>query len=277
MLYIPPIYGVVGEQGTGKSFTALKTILPFANIAEYDLCFNYEINLRALYDYCIIQRYNWLACRILHNKVRVKDSEDLEEFMDLPKTIYVLDEAGVYLNSRAFQSVPKTFLAQLAQVRHDQKILVWCAQYADMVDRVLRELTAMYCQCLSVSKFSKKLGNYEMYWQKIYIYNARKYKIYLSKVDQKLSGLKFWINSRKLADWHYEGLLSQEDKMIFDIYNSFGSHIGYQDEDDVHNYFDLEVFSSIKSSLWVNSPLSEEEKREINGRIESIFTELGVA
>ncbi|MDJ0844935.1 MAG: hypothetical protein QNJ08_11930 [Crocosphaera sp.] len=38
MLYIPPIYGVVGEQGTGKSFSAMKTVLPFANLAEYDLC-----------------------------------------------------------------------------------------------------------------------------------------------------------------------------------------------------------------------------------------------
>ena len=27
----------------------------------------------------------------------------IEEFMDLPKTIYILDEAGIYLNSRAFQ------------------------------------------------------------------------------------------------------------------------------------------------------------------------------
>ena len=277
MLYIPPIYGVVGEQGTGKSFSAIKTVLPFANTAEYDLCFNYEINLRALYDYCIVQGYNWLACRILHNKVRVKDSEDLEDFMDFPKTIYILDEAGVYLNSRAFQSVPKTFLAQLAQVRHDQKILVWCAQYADMVDRVLRELTAMYCQCLSVSKFSKKLGNYEMYWQKIYIYNARKYKIYLSKVDQKLSGFKFWMNSRKLADWHYEGLLSQEDKMIFDIYNSFGSHIGYDDESNVHDYFDLEVFSSIKSSRCVDFPLSNDEVNEIKSRLDLILSDLQVS
>ncbi len=274
MLYIPPIYGVIGEQGTGKSFSAIKTVLPFANLAEYDLCFNYEINLRALYEYCIVQGYNWLACRILHNKVRVKDSEDLEEFMDLPKTIYVLDEAGVYLNSRAFQSVPKTFLAQLAQVRHDQKILVWCAQYADMVDRVLRELTAMYCQCLSTSKFSKELGNYEMYWQKIYIYNARKYKIYLSKVDQKLSGFKFWINSRKLADWHYEGLLTNEDKMIFDIYNSFGSHIGYDDDLDVHDYFNVELFSSIKSSRLVNSSLSLNEINQINTRIHTIYNDL---
>ncbi|MDJ0662866.1 MAG: ATP-binding protein [Crocosphaera sp.] len=274
MLYIPPIYGVVGEQGTGKSFSAMKTVLPFANLAEYDLCFNYEINLRALYDYCIIQGYNWLACRILHNKVRVKDSEDLEDFMDLPKTIYILDEAGVYLNSRAFQSVPKTFLAQLAQVRHDQKILVWCAQYADMVDRVLRELTAMYCQCLSVSKFSKELCNYEMYWQKIYIYNARKYKIYLSKVDQKLSGIKFWINSRKLADWHYEGLLSEEDRMIFDIYNSFGSHIGYDDDSNIHGYLNLDFFASVKSSRCVNSPLSDYEIEDIKARLDVIVNSL---
>jgi hypothetical protein len=226
MKYLPPIFGIIGPQGSGKSFSCFKLLCQFADFAEYDLCFNFYVNLDALYEYCVSCGYLWLASRILHNRIRYKDSEDLEDFMDLPKTIYVMDEAGVYMNSREFQPIPKSFLHDLAQVRHDSKILVWCAQYADMVDRVLRELTAGYCQCLSVTRFNKKLGNYELYWQKIYVYNARQYKIYLSKVDSKMSGFKFWINSRKLADWHFEGVLSTEDKLIFDIYQSFGGRVG---------------------------------------------------
>jgi hypothetical protein len=107
-----------------------------------------------------------------------------------------------------------------------------------------------------------------MYWQKIYIYNARQYKIYLSKVDNKLSGFKFWVNARKLADWHYEGLLSDEDKMIFDIYSSFGSHIGY--DDDSNTFDNLEFFSSSKNALVVNNPLSDSEVEYIKLRLASI-------
>ena len=82
------------------------------------------------------------------------------------------------------------------------------------------------------------------------------------------------MNSRKLADWHYEGLLSDEDKMIFDIYNSFGSHIGYDTQSNVHDYFDLEVFSSIKSSRCVNFPLSDDEIKEIKTRLDLILNEV---
>jgi hypothetical protein len=130
-----------------------------------------------------------------------------------------------------------------------------------MVDRVLRELTAGYCQCLSSSRFSKKLSNYELYWQKIYVYNAREYKIYLSKVDGKMSGLKFWINSRKLADWHYEGTLSDQDKLIFDIYQSFGSRVG--------DYASLKLFTN--SFTIVDNPLEPADLSAITERLESIY------
>ncbi|MDJ0844934.1 MAG: hypothetical protein QNJ08_11925 [Crocosphaera sp.] len=59
--------------------------------------------------------------------------------------------------------------------------------------------------------------------------------------------------------------------MIFDIYNSFGSHIGYDEDSDAHHYFDLEVFSSVKSSRWVDSPLSSEEIEEIKDRLNLII------
>ncbi len=249
MFYLPPIFGIVGPQGSGKSFSTFKLLCMQADLLQYDLCFNFSVDLDALYNYCLNSGYYWLVSRIIHNKIRCRFSDELDTFMDLPKTIYVMDEAGVYMNSREFQKVPKSFLHQLAQVRHDSMVLVWCAQYADMVDRVLRELTAGYCQCLSLSKPNKKLGNYELYWQKFYIYNARQYKIYLNKVDSKLSGFKFWVNARKLADFHYEGFLSTNDKLIFDIYSSFGARVGEESEDaclDDDGNYPLKIFGSSK-------------------------------
>lgn len=266
--YLPPIFGIIGPQGSGKSFSTFKLICEAANELEYDLCFNFTINLEALYYYCLDSGYYWLLSRILHNKVRCRFSEELDGFMDLPKTIYVMDEAGVYMNSREFQRIPKKFLHDLAQVRHDSKVLVWCAQYSDMVDRVLRELTAGYCQCLSTTKPSKKLGNYELYWQRLYIFNSRQYRIFLNKVDSKLSGFKFWMNARRLADFHYEGLLSDNDRLIFDIYSSFGARVGeeygYIDTDDDGN-LPVKLFNSFPKV--VNSPLSDWELDDLNSRL----------
>lgn len=225
-LFIPGLTGILGEQGSGKSYAALKIATQYANQIEYDLCFNFEVSLNKLWDYCREMNYTWLLHRIYHNHIRYKPSEDLEEWMDRPRTIYVLDEAGVYLNSRNWGDISKEFLHSLAQIRHDNKMLFWIAQYYDMSDKLLRNLTAAFVQCQADLRFNPKLGNSEIIWQRIYLYDSRSYRIYLSKVADKYQGIKHWINARKLARWQWEGWLSEEDKMIFDIYQSFGSRVG---------------------------------------------------
>jgi hypothetical protein len=225
-LWIPGITGILGDQGSGKSFATIKIALQYAEQIEFDLTFNFSVNLRAMYNYCLEMGYIWLLTRLRRGMIRVRDSRDLIDFMDRPKTIYILDEAGVYLNSRKYQDIDPEFLHQLAQVRHDGKMLWWIAQYYDMSDKMLRNLSGAFIQCLSEVRFNKKLGNSELYWQKVYLYKARDYKIFLNRVNEKMTGIKFWINSRKLASFHWEGILSAQDKMLFDIYQSFGSKVG---------------------------------------------------
>ncbi len=225
-VFIQGINGIIGEQGSGKGFAMLKIGLLYANQIQYDLCFNFEIDEKALYNYCLEMGYTWLLSRILHNKIRVKNSKDLISFMDLPKTIYILDEAGVYLNSRRFRDIDPDFLHEIAQVRHDCKLLWWVAQYPEMVDKMLRSLTASFIQVDGKQRFNKKLGNSELIWQRIYLFNARNFNIYLSKVHDKFTGIKYWLNARRLADFHWEGVLDYSDKMIFDIYQSFGYRVG---------------------------------------------------
>jgi uncharacterized membrane protein YgcG len=72
---------------------------------------------------------------------------DLQEVVGLQRCLCLLDEAGVCLSSRYWQSVPREVLMQLAQVRHDGVDLYYTAQHMARVDTVLRELTAEAVVC----------------------------------------------------------------------------------------------------------------------------------
>lgn len=234
-LFIPGICGIFGNQGSGKSFSAIKVVCAYANQIQFDICFNFQVDFYQLYLYCIYNDYQWLAHRIYHNKCRSKYCEDLETFFDLPKTIYVMDEAGVYINSRNFKKTTDGFLETIAQVRHDGKIFWYIAQYYEMVDKVLRDLSSSFIHVDSSLRFNKKLGNSEILWQRIYLFSQRNYRIYLEKVCYKFTGVKHWVNARRLSDFQWEGVLSDDDKMLFKVYQSFGSRVS--DLDDSQFFF----------------------------------------
>jgi hypothetical protein len=144
----------------------------------------------------------------------------LERWMGKPYTIYLLDEAGIFLNSRRFSSTPPQFLADLAQIRHDSRRLLWIAQYMDQVDKQLRELTQSYVHCDSVVRYSKKLRNTELFLLRYTIFLAKHYKIYSSKVLDKSLGLKSFFQGNRLAHKSFIGRPSAVDLMLFDCYPS---------------------------------------------------------
>lgn len=224
-LFIPGIVGILGQQGAGKSYAAIKIGCQYANQIQFDLCFNFPVNLVNLWRYCVKMGYDWLASRIYHNHVICRSSNDLKSFMEQDKCIYILDEAGVYLNSRKFMSLDTSFLHDLAQIRHDGRMLWWIAQYYEMSDKLLRNLSSAFILCDSQQRFNKKLGNSELWWQRIYLYNSRNFRIFNSRVADKLTGPKYLINARRLADFHWEGLLDNLDKMVFNTYQSFGNRV----------------------------------------------------
>lgn len=229
-LFIPgPITAVLGPQGSGKSFVAIKLALEYANKIEYDLTFNFSVNVRSLYEYSVLHGYTWLVSRILHGHIHCRPSNDLKLFMDRSKTLYILDEAGVFLQSRDFANIDKNFLRDLAQIRHDCKMLWWLAQYNDMVDRVLRDLTASVIQADCITRYSKKLGNYEIFIQRFFLFEARAYKIYLTKVADKSRGFPHFVRQRQLALRSWVGPLECSDSLLFDCYQSFGGkvEVGY--------------------------------------------------
>lgn len=224
------IIGILGEQGSGKSYVALKLALEWANKFEFDLCFNFSINLDRLYDYCLLNGYLWLLSRIYSNKIVCRSVSDkgqlkLDKWMSENKTLYVLDEAGVFLNSRRFRDVDPQFLSDLAQVRHKSRRLFWIAQYYDMVDRILRSLTSGFVHCESITTFDKELCAPKILLQKYALYNSRNYQRYLQKVADKTGGIKMFFTQRKLADYTYQAPLSKADLLLFKVYQSFSDNI----------------------------------------------------
>lgn len=259
-MYIPgPITGFIGLPGSGKSFYALKLGLYLANKIEYDICFNFSINESALYEYCILNGYTWLCHRISRGKLICRESVDLQKFMPDRETriLYILDEAGVYLNARSFQDTPKTFLHSLAQIRHDSKLLFWCAQYYDQVDRIIRDLSASICLCNSITKYSASLGNLEIVGKKAFLFDSSSYKIYSTKVDGKVTGIKHLLAQKKLSLKCFFGPLDFEDKLLFATYNSFGERVG----GDLQKKSSSKVnfFNKIKVSRGIQVNYSEQE------------------
>ncbi|NES65095.1 MAG: hypothetical protein F6K24_07440 [Okeania sp. SIO2D1] len=226
MMYIPGhITGIVGEMGSGKSFVALLVGFEVAEELHYDVCTNFALDARELYRYFVANGYVWLTSRLLHGGIKVKPVSVgkkvcLENWMDQRRCLYILDEAGIFLNSRRFQQNSPQFLADLAQIRHDGRRLFWISQYSEQVDKQMRELTQSYIYCDCVTRYSKVLASTELVFKNYRLFIAKKFKIYVAKVVDGKLGFKAWFLSNHLALKSWYGCLSSVDRMLFDCYPS---------------------------------------------------------
>jgi hypothetical protein len=228
-MYIPPgpITGVIGLPGTGKTFIALTAGFEMAEELHLDIVANFSLNAKALYYYFLGQGYTWLLSRLLHGGIKVRSCAEgsdlkLSEFMQEKGVLYLIDEAGVYLNSRNFRNIPLDFLSDLAQIRHDSRRMFWIAQYHGQVDRTLRELTASYIVADCPTRYSHQLKNTELVAKYYRIFTAKNYDIYERKINSgAVTGFKANINSVRLADKVIVGQLTYYDRLLFKAYGSF--------------------------------------------------------
>ncbi|NES25571.1 MAG: ATP-binding protein [Symploca sp. SIO3E6] len=225
-MYIPGhITGILGEMGSGKSFVSLLIGFEMAEELQYDVCVNFALDAKALYRYFVSCGYTWLLSRLMHGGIEVKpvssgQKVDLENWMSRRRCLYILDEAGIFLNARRFQSNSPQFLADLAQIRHDGRKLFWIAQFVDQVDKQLRELTQSYIYCDCITKYSRKLGSTELLFKNYRVFTTPQFKIFSDKVLGKKLGFKSWILSNTLALKSWYGSLTEVDRLLFDIYPS---------------------------------------------------------
>lgn len=219
------ITGIVGEMGSGKSFISLLIAFKVAENYQYTIQTNFALDAHGLYDYFRASGYTWLLHCLLNNEIYVKPVSKgnkilLEKWMSRRRCLYILDEAGIFLNARRFATTSPQFLADLAQIRHDGRKLFWIAQYSDQVDKQLRSLTQSYIYCDCVTKYSKKLGSTELLLKSYACYLAKNFKIFEEKVIDKKKGFKAWLQKNSLAYKSWYGTLSSTDKLLFDCYPS---------------------------------------------------------
>ena len=229
MVYIPPgpISGILGLPGSGKTFIALLAGFEMAEELHLDIVCNFPLNAKALYYYFLLNGYTWLLSRLIHGDIQVRSCANgsqlaLSNFMQEKGTLYLIDEAGVYLNSRNFKNIPLDFLSDLAQIRHDCRRLFWIAQYRDQVDKTLRELTASYIVADCPTRYSRKLGNTELVGKYYRIFTTKNYEVYEKKIiSGSVAGIKATLTSMKLAEKTIVGGLTNIDKLLFKAYGSF--------------------------------------------------------
>jgi hypothetical protein len=283
-MYVPPgpVTGVLGLPGTGKTFIALCAGFEMAEELQLDVVANFSLNARALYYYFLGHGYTWLLSRLLHGGIKVRSCANgselrLIEFMQEKGTLYLIDEAGVYLNARNFKNIPLDFLSDLAQIRHDSRRLFWISQYKDQVDKNLRELSASYIVAECPTRYSHKLKNTELLSKYYRIFTAKNYDVFEKKIlSGALTGAKAAINSARLADKVIMGSLSEYDRLLFKAYGSF-----LRVEDTPTLQFPLSTWS--KSTVIVNhvnhdsDSMTRERWRELLSRAARRERAAGVA
>ena len=225
------IFGVISSpsappRGSGKSLMALQFAIEQADLLNYGLCCNFDIDLTALYQYSWynelfslcknIERGLVFCTSILENK-----EVNLEKFMNKSRTVYILDEAGIYVNARNWQKLSLQFQADLALLRRYRKRLWWVSQYFDQVDKNLREQTNYIIECSSILKASKKLGGAsEIFIKMAFAYIRLDYEnLYIKR--QRMSPIKFAIQQFFKSKIKRITRFGIADRLAFKIYNSF--------------------------------------------------------
>ena len=148
--------------------------------------------------------------------IQIPSPDHIESLM-IPNSVVLLDEAGVFLNSRDFMKTSQDFLADLCQSRKDGIDFFYCAQFDDQVDKQLRQLTQWYIFCRSLTTgWNKKAKRPELYWKQTYWIAARAYS-YWNKNFEKQGHFK---TKFAYASRTNEGMLTSADRQLFKIFKS---------------------------------------------------------
>lgn len=134
------ITGIVGWPGAGKTYAAVRMLLDQFRAAA--------------------KRQEYLQVYANMAGLRCPESiyvDGLEDFVNVSNGLVLLDEAGVFLSSRYWQSVPREVLMSLAQVRKNGLDMIWVTQHEARIDTVLRELTSVIVRCRRFGQYSVQI------------------------------------------------------------------------------------------------------------------------
>lgn len=213
------ITGLAGNIGSGKSFMQLQYALEQVNFKRKRLVTNFALNIPELKKYCAMKKYGWLAHCLDHRQYAIVDTaEDIDSLLKYPESVVCLDEAGIFLNSRAWQSTSKALLQNLCQSRKDGIDLVWASQFDEQVDKQFRYLTQYWIHCQSLTTYDPTMRRPKMRWKHYDFFDANSYSAWSTSPSARRSQLK---TRFQYAFKTVSGALSKSDKQLFNCFDSF--------------------------------------------------------
>jgi len=220
-MYQHNVIGITGRFGSGKSLRAMELACRFSNRMRKPIVCNFPLNVGALRAYAKAMGFNWVAscARILS----VSTFDDINEIWRYRDTVFVLDEAGVFLNSRNWKSTGKEFLRNLFQVRHLNVHLLVIFQNAAQVDKQLRENIQHWIVCKSQSVYSVKLKAPRLIARFCYHYNVEKFLRLQDDVRARGNAILPWLWAENVS-WRYLfvfDLLAFSKNSLCEIYDAF--------------------------------------------------------
>ena len=239
------IYGVVSAhqsppRGSGKSLPALHLVLEQANYLNYPITFNFNINAKALYHYCLYMKYYNVIRYLRKGEIRVasvvdsKGKSDLAAFVAGTYRIYVLDEAGIFCSSRNWQGLSDKWQSDLAMLRQFHVRLWWISQHYSHVDKILRNQTNYIIECSSVLRPSTELQGASKIVLKVYYVYINKAYEYLDGKAPRISGVNLKLHRFKCAFFKKFLRFDESDLIMFNVYQSFSRSIG--DKPTISNF-----------------------------------------
>ena len=167
------VIGITGRFGSGKSLRAMELAVRNSERARLPIVCNFPVCERSLRSYAKAMGFNWVsACaRILY----VPLFDDINQIWKYRDCIFVLDEAGIFVNSRFWKNTSKEFLKNLFQIRHLNIHLIVVFQNAAQVDKQLRENIQHWVVCKSLSVYSVELKLPRMFARFCFHYSVEKF------------------------------------------------------------------------------------------------------
>lgn len=153
------LFGYDGLMGAGKSFGMFSHAFSIAQESKKRVIVcnqprSRPLNLDALMEYAL--RRKWRHLYQLARYEAVVYAYDLGDLLAYKRSVVLIDEAAICLNTRDYAKIAKEapdLIADLVQVRKAEKDVIWAAQAYDMVDKQVRQLTSLYYVCSSFGPY----------------------------------------------------------------------------------------------------------------------------
>lgn len=212
------IYAFCGSIGAGKSLKMVDFALDLCNSRRKVLVLNFALDLIELRHYAVLKKYTWVAHLIDRGQITIIDSASSPvDFLTIPNSVVVIDEAQIWFNSHDFNKIPRQILIDLTQSRKINIDLCWAAQVYDHTAKQWRELTHFFIHASGFQLYNRQNKRQELLFKNYICFESEKYWAWRSSSDS----INFLKTKFKYAMWSQHGFLTNNDKQLFKAFDSF--------------------------------------------------------